>query len=52
MKPSTHHKKTNKFSQDVGKALKRAAKSAARTARIYGTPIYEWEHGKVVAKRP
>jgi hypothetical protein len=29
-----------------------AAKSAHEIARMYGTPIYVWENGKVVAKGP
>ena len=32
--------------------LRRAAKDAQKTARMYGTPIYVWEKGKVVAKKP
>lgn len=52
MKPSTHRKTPSKFSRDVAEGLKRAAKSAERTARMYKTPIYEWENGKVVAKKP
>jgi hypothetical protein len=36
----------------VGRALERAAESARRTARMYGTPLYVWENGKVVEKRP
>ena len=36
----------------VGRELERAAESARRTARMYGTPIYVWENGRVVAKRP
>jgi hypothetical protein len=36
----------------VGKALTRAAATARKTARTYGTPIYIWEDGKVVAKQP
>ena len=40
------------FSQAVGRALRRAAKVARKTARMYGTPIYVWENGKVVAKKP
>jgi hypothetical protein len=36
----------------VGRALVRAAESARRTARMYGTPVYVWENGRVVAKRP
>ena len=40
------------FAKGVGKALVRAAAAARLTARRYGTPIYVWENGKVVAKRP
>jgi uncharacterized protein involved in tolerance to divalent cations len=40
------------FAKGVGKALVRAAAAARVTARRYGTPIYVWENGKVVAKRP
>jgi hypothetical protein len=40
------------FAAGVGRALRRAAKDARRTARMYGTPIYVWENGKVVAKKP
>jgi hypothetical protein len=36
----------------VGRAPRRAAKVARKTARMYGTPIYVWENGKVVAKKP
>ena len=36
----------------VRRALLRAGETARRTARRYGTPIYVWENGKVVAKRP
>jgi putative addiction module killer protein len=28
------------------------AKDARKTARMYGTPLYVWEDGKVVAKKP
>jgi hypothetical protein len=52
MKATIARKQPSKLTKDVGKALKRAAKSAERTARMYGTPIYESENGKVVAKRP
>jgi len=31
---------------------RRAAKAARRTAKMYGTPIYVWENGKIVAKKP
>jgi hypothetical protein len=41
-----------KLAARVERALLRAGESARRTARMYGTPIYVWENGKVVAKRP
>lgn len=41
-----------RFVQSVGLALLRAAKAARKTAKMYGTPNYVWEHGKVVAKKP
>ncbi len=40
------------FASGVGRGLRMAARSARRTARMYGTPIYVWENGKVVAKKP
>lgn len=40
------------FATQVGRALRRAAKSARKTARMYGTPIYIWRDGKVVAEKP
>jgi hypothetical protein len=40
------------FATAVGRALRRAAKDAQKTARMYGTPLYVWENGKVVAKKP
>ena len=43
---------SKRFFQAVGSALRRAAKAARKTARMYGTPIYVWENGKVVAKKP
>ncbi len=44
--------KPSKFARDVGAALRDAARTARKTARMYGTPIYVWENGKVVAKKP
>jgi hypothetical protein len=41
-----------KLAARVERALLRAGESARRTARIYGTPLYVWENGKVIAKRP
>ena len=36
----------------VGRALRRSAKVARKTARMHGTPIYIWKDGKVVAEKP
>jgi hypothetical protein len=44
--------KKPEFAAVVYRALLRAAESARRTARMYGTPLYYWENGRVVAKRP
>ena len=40
------------FAAGVGRALRRAAKVARKIARMYGTPLYVWENGRVVAKKP
>lgn len=37
---------------EVGRALRRAAMDARKTARMHGTPLYVWENGKVVATKP
>jgi hypothetical protein len=36
----------------AGRALRRAGLAARKTARAYGTPIYIWRAGKVVAEKP
>lgn len=60
-KPSTRRKsavqdnevnKQPEFAARVGRALLRAGESARRTARMYGTPLYVLEKGRIVAKRP
>ena len=43
---------SKEFSGAVGRALRRAAKLARKTARMHGTPIYIWKDGKVVAEKP
>ena len=40
------------FAAVVGQALRRAAKDARKTARMYGTPVYVWKNGKIVAEKP
>lgn len=48
-KRSREHKR---LSESVARAMLAAARRARETARLYGTPIYVWENGKVVAKKP
>jgi murein DD-endopeptidase MepM/ murein hydrolase activator NlpD len=36
----------------VGRALRRSAKKARQIARAYGTPVYVWKDGKIVAEKP
>jgi len=52
MKRSNGNKDSKTFAMAVGRALRRAAKSARKTARAYETPIYVWQNGKVVAQKP
>ena len=40
------------FAASVEPALRRAAKVARKTARIYGTPLYFWKNGRVVVVKP
>lgn len=52
MKSKSKLRKPEHFATGVGRALRRAAKDAQKIARMYGTPLYFWENGKVVAKKP
>jgi hypothetical protein len=52
MKTTKRVKRPESFAAGVGRALRLAAKSARKIARMYGTPIYTSEGGKVVAKKP
>jgi hypothetical protein len=52
MKATLRSKRPESFAAGVGRALRRAAKTARKTARMYGTPIYISEGGRVVAKKP
>ena len=52
MKKSMPSNENKRFFQAVARAMPRAARRARAVARMYGTPIYVWENGKVVAKRP
>lgn len=52
MRTARKKKTPSAFSQAIGRALRRAAKVARKTAKMHGTPIYVWENGKVVARKP
>jgi hypothetical protein len=45
-------KRQESFAAGVGRGMRRAARTAREVARRYGTPIYVWGNGKVVAKDP
>lgn len=51
-KKKAERKKTESFAEGVSRGLRMAARAARKVARAHGTPIYLWENGKVVAKRP
>lgn len=48
----TKTKRPSPLSAAVGRALRRAARVARKTARLHGTPVYVWKNGKVVAEKP
>lgn len=52
MKRKSKPQTSKEFSDAVGRALRRAAKVARKTARMHATPIYIWKNGKVVAEKP
>jgi hypothetical protein len=52
MKRKAKLQTSKEFSAAVGRALRRAGKVARKTARMYGTPVYVWKNGKVVAEKP
>mgnify|MGYP005613776641 CR=1 FL=1 len=51
MKPERKKIVPSPLTLAVGRALRRAAKVARKTARMHGTPIYIWKDGKVVAEK-
>jgi hypothetical protein len=52
MKPRKQAHKPSAFAAMVGRALRRSAKKARRTARAHGTRVYVWKDGKIVAEKP
>ncbi len=52
MKSMSKKKETDDLTAKVGRALRRAGRAARKVARDYGTPVYVWKNGKVVALKP
>jgi hypothetical protein len=52
MKSTKGRAETEVFVRAVGRALRRAGKIARKTAAAHHTPLYIWQNGKVVAKKP
>jgi hypothetical protein len=52
MKPLKKKREMSTFAAIVGRALRRSAKRARRTARAHGTFVYFWKDGKIVAEKP
>jgi hypothetical protein len=52
MKPSQPTRTGRRPLTPAGRALRRSARVARKTARAHGTPIYLWRDGRVVAEKP
>jgi hypothetical protein len=52
MKPTAKKPHENALAKQVGKALKRAAKTARKLARMHGTTVSFIRDGKIVSKKP
>jgi hypothetical protein len=52
MKAKSGKRQTKNVLTPAGRALRRAAAVARKTARMYGTPIYILRDGKIVAEKP
>jgi hypothetical protein len=52
MKTKNGKRRSKDFPTEAGRALRRAGQVARKIARIYGTPVYIWREGKVVAEKP
>jgi len=40
------------FFESVKRAMPAGARRARKNAKVHGTPIYVWQNGKVIAKKP
>jgi hypothetical protein len=46
------HSKIAPLATAAGRALRRAAMTARKTAKMYGTPIYIEKNGRIIAEKP
>jgi Ni,Fe-hydrogenase III component G len=51
MKKATVSAENKRFFESVKRAMPAAARRARKVAKMYGTPIYVLENGKIVAKK-
>jgi hypothetical protein len=52
MKTTNDKNRSAAFAAAVGRAQRRSARVARKSARAHGTPIYIWRNGKIVAEKP
>jgi len=52
MKKNIKSSPSDSLAVRAGRALRRAANVARKTARLHGTPVYYSKDGKIVAERP
>lgn len=52
MTKTQRKKYVDEFAKSALRGLRRSAREARKIAKTYGTPIYVWEKGRVVAKKP
>lgn len=52
MKKTTLSREDKRFFAAVARSIRRAARRAREIARMHRTPIYVWENGRIIARRP
>jgi hypothetical protein len=52
VKAASRSRNAAKTAEDMLRALRSAAKTARKIARMHGTPVYYLKDGKVVAEKP
>jgi hypothetical protein len=52
MKKTAPSRENQRFYAAVARSMRRAARRARELARMHRTPLYVWENGRIVARRP